>query len=164
MTNFDILVFIEKQLFLLQQKYNFNPDLGKKQIRNHAELQCAYGRFEVLKEIANHMGIGIPYDPSGSGHAHVVGGVAMCYVYFIHEVGSTIWKIGSSTNPHARLMQIRVGNPHDLHIKYLAPGGLKEEKTVQSVLKKYHIRGEWYDIDNEDIVKKFVKDLEEHGK
>jgi hypothetical protein len=158
----DIADRIERRLREIQRKHNFNPKLGKKQIRNRPDQQYDYGRFVSLREMSELLDIPIPYDPSGSGQAkRYVFSASQRYVYFINQVGTSIWKIGSSFNPYARLNMIRVGNPHPLHLKYRVLGGLREEKTVQLALDEYHMRGEWFDVD-EEVIKAVVKELE-HG-
>ncbi|MBD3261864.1 MAG: hypothetical protein GF334_09405 [Candidatus Altiarchaeales archaeon] len=77
----------------------------------------------------------------------------LCRVYLIGD-GECI-KIGISYNPSYRLKIMQTGNSRELVLFATFPGGEKEEEYLHSYFKSKHKRGEWYFLDDQDILRIF---------
>lgn len=72
------------------------------------------------------------------------------YLYVIqHELGPV--KIGVAADPESRLSDLQVSCPFELSIRRTANphNAHKVEKWLHSYFRKYHLRGEWFDIPRE---------------
>lgn len=70
------------------------------------------------------------------------------YVYAIQARGYV--KIGKANVPEDRLQELQVGNPVELKLVMKIPckSGMAAEQleyVLQRVLKRFHIRGEWFE-------------------
>lgn len=71
-------------------------------------------------------------------------------------------KLGYSHNPKKRLKEIQTGSPDHLKLLWTYYVGddektaMQKEKKLHRVCKKYHVRGEWYDIRCMDLVQEFT--------
>uniref|UniRef100_A0A6M3IZN0 Bacteriophage T5 Orf172 DNA-binding domain-containing protein n=1 Tax=viral metagenome TaxID=1070528 RepID=A0A6M3IZN0_9ZZZZ len=66
-------------------------------------------------------------------------------IYFIRESSGEHVKIGyTHKNVVSRLSDLQVGNPRDLIIEAVHPGGRKIERLLHKAFKPYAIRGEWF--------------------
>ena len=74
-------------------------------------------------------------------------------VYFI-RCGDFI-KIGRSDSMQLsnRLSSLQIGNPYNLHIEAMVPGGKELEYQLHQILKKRkrHTRGEWYKLSKKQV-------------
>jgi len=72
-------------------------------------------------------------------------------VYVIrHELGLT--KIGVATDPKERLSGIQVGSPFEMRLvrSKEVENAERVEKFLHDHFRKYHLRGEWFDIPPQD--------------
>jgi hypothetical protein len=75
------------------------------------------------------------------------------FLYIISQEGSTFYKIGISNNPARRLENLQSGNPYKLSIyRSYNISNKKVEAVVHRLLRKFHVRLEWFDIPNLDIL------------
>lgn len=77
-------------------------------------------------------------------------------VYFVHNVATGHFKVGSSFTPDKRAAGLRTANGHELRLIGWIPGGLAEERKLQASLAEFHVRGEWYVMT--DQLFSFIKD------
>jgi len=71
-------------------------------------------------------------------------------IYVIHCDGYC--KIGTTRDdPEQRLKTLQTGSPHELHLMVVAPGGADEEKALHERYAHKWVRGEWFELDYEDI-------------
>ena len=79
-------------------------------------------------------------------------------VYVIESSGA--YKIGMTTNFANRLNTIKVANPNEVNVVYKVESG--DPKSMESYLHKMFqdekIKGEWFSLSNEDIVR--IKELD----
>ena len=66
------------------------------------------------------------------------------YIYFIQIEHSGPIKIGIAKDVEARLGHLQSANPYKLHLLYCFPGGVKTKEGLHRLLRKDHIRGEWF--------------------
>lgn len=69
-------------------------------------------------------------------------------VYFIREVGTELVKIGKSFDPEARLKTLQIGTPHKLELMHIIDSEIKDENWFHQRLSKFHVLGEWYQLDD----------------
>lgn len=80
-------------------------------------------------------------------------GVAPPTIGFIYVIRGEhgLIKVGSSTNPRARLAQLRTASPFPLEIDYLgftrADIYVEVEKTAHAILENHRVNLEWFDCD-----------------
>jgi len=65
-------------------------------------------------------------------------------IYFIEEGGGTYVKIGYSTNPKKRLPDLQPGNPRELSIIRIVPGGKDLERALHAMFSSTRRVGEWF--------------------
>jgi len=70
-------------------------------------------------------------------------------IYFITD--GTYTKVGYSSDIQKRLSTLQVGNARELRINHSCEGSRYREDFIQQRLKDKRVRGEWYDITDEDI-------------
>lgn len=68
-------------------------------------------------------------------------------------------KIGTTTDLIRRRENIQICNPYEITCLGVMKGSYKEEREVHDMFKKYHLRGEWY-ILNQDITNYINKHIE----
>jgi hypothetical protein len=77
------------------------------------------------------------------------------FIYVIRGEHGLI-KVGSSTNPRARLAQLRTASPFPLAIDYLgftrADLYVDVEKTAHAILEDHRVNLEWFDCDSDIAV------------
>jgi len=86
-------------------------------------------------------------------------GIGMRKFSFLYVVGTeehgSMFKIGYSGNPAKRLQEMQIGSPVDLKLCYvmrLLKDDIRQaESTIHKELKKYKVRGEWFECDLENI-------------
>lgn len=83
------------------------------------------------------------------------------WVYVIGAPGLPHVKIGTSTDPKARLRQLQPGSPFPLSILWSVPGGITLERHLHDRLTAYRAHGEWFDItplgDPVSVVQRMVR-------
>lgn len=80
-------------------------------------------------------------------------------VYFIKEAGTRFVKVGYSRSEHGiktRLKQLQTSNPRTLSVVSVGSNFTGAEQWWHAMLHKYHVHGEWYRLNTEqlDFVKK----------
>src|SRR4051794_22694672 len=81
------------------------------------------------------------------------------YVYLIGGKGSSIVKIGRSTNVTKRLAQIQYKSPVRLSVLWQVEGDAELEFGLHRLFKPYRSHGEWFDFkdcDPVEVVKEAV--------
>ena len=76
------------------------------------------------------------------------------YVYLIHCVGTSLYKIGiSKIDYYSRLSTMQSGCPYELEFvdTMHSTQYQKLEKTLHAKFKNKRIRGEWFDLDSESL-------------
>ena len=75
------------------------------------------------------------------------------YLYLIHCVGFTYYKIGRTKNLKNRLQMLQTGCPFDLNV--IASVGsynlISNENYLHNLFKNKKARNEWFDFDNYEI-------------
>lgn len=66
------------------------------------------------------------------------------FTYVIQgEPGSPI-KVGKGDRPERRLAEFQTGNPQELRLLYVVPGGYELERELHYRLRDSKVRGEWF--------------------
>ena len=76
-------------------------------------------------------------------------------IYFITQGGEYV-KIGVAINPESRMAELQTGNPVELKLWLVLPGGLKEERLLHHKLGASRVRGEWFVL-NDDLKRIIAK-------
>jgi hypothetical protein len=76
------------------------------------------------------------------------------YVYFISSSDGYV-KIGSSTNPEARLKNLQTATHHLLQLVHVIPGNENIEKYLHRLFVSDHVRGEWFKFS--EVIMDFIK-------
>lgn len=94
--------------------------------------------------------------------------------YFLYAISDgDIVKVGYSSEVNTRLKTLQTGNPKKLKLVWsyycgqTVKDASREEYLLHKRLKKYHVRGEWFDIKCLPIIKNYYirsKDLKESKK
>lgn len=75
------------------------------------------------------------------------------WVYVIEEIGSPYIKIGSSSEPMGRLVDLQASTPHELRV--VAMWEAERPGTVEAELhrrfQQARVRGEWFDATNDPL-------------
>jgi hypothetical protein len=84
------------------------------------------------------------------------------YVYLINELNTNNYKIGISKKPasEGRIKNLQTGNHNELVIIYELKSKCCAtlEKTLHRTFKYEHLRGEWFNLENYDvIIKEIIK-------
>jgi hypothetical protein len=66
------------------------------------------------------------------------------FAYVIQGDPGTPIKVGKGDNPERRLAEFQTGNPAELHLLYVAPGGYALERELHYRLRDSQVRGEWF--------------------
>lgn len=144
--------YVSTRLIKIQNKYNFNPNLGISQI-TESKLREAYGAFKELLDLIKYYSLDVKlfYDPAGQSKIEiVVPKEKIQQVYFAYD--SSVWKIGLSSNVYKHQQCIQTYNPKVLFIPFTIDGDLKLKNIIKRYLKNYKTRhphkrkGEWFDV------------------
>jgi hypothetical protein len=81
------------------------------------------------------------------------------YVYFIQSGPDGPVKIGLSNNPGRRLPQLQTGNPDELQLRHVLPGGHSVEERLHRRFEPARIRGEWFGREYLPIILAFAGGL-----
>jgi Meiotically up-regulated gene 113 len=75
------------------------------------------------------------------------------YVYLIHAVGSSYYKIGKSIEPSRRILQIQPAMPFECEFVKIWPSYFMSdaEKYMHSQYSTYRRNGEWFEFNRKDI-------------
>lgn len=70
------------------------------------------------------------------------------YVYFIHAVGTNIYKVGISVHPAKRTRDMQVGSPLHLELtaKVACQNAREAEGRVHRAINLSRVQGEWFDL------------------
>lgn len=68
-------------------------------------------------------------------------------LYFIQANGTGKIKIGRSKNPYRRLKTLQTGNASELKMIACIEGLGWRERDIHQTLKKWRVKGEWFDYD-----------------
>jgi hypothetical protein len=73
------------------------------------------------------------------------------YIYVISESPAGPVKIGISSNPGARIVELQTGNHRPLSLVYVSPGlsrsdVLSLERSMHASFAEDRISGEWFDV------------------
>jgi hypothetical protein len=82
------------------------------------------------------------------------------YIYIIQQRRSTYYKIGYTTKDvHKRVAELQTGNPEELHIisYHHVDDRRKTERILHDIAGKYHYRGEWFLIPDQDVIKELQR-------
>lgn len=73
------------------------------------------------------------------------------YVYIVHAVGTSTYKIGISKNPTKRVRDMQTSCPLPLQLisKIRCKDAHAAEESLHALLGKYHVRGEWFTLDDQ---------------
>lgn len=79
-------------------------------------------------------------------------------VYFIREGLSGPIKIGLSSQPEKRLVNLQVANPYLLRVLGTVPGSKADENLLHARFEHLHLQGEWYEAEQEllDFIDKLL--------
>jgi hypothetical protein len=80
------------------------------------------------------------------------------YLYIIQLGETNVYKIGISVNPNRRLKELKSKSPVPLRIIYQNFGHDYEsiEKYFHWVFRKKRVRGEWFELNQDDIIRIFT--------
>ena len=75
------------------------------------------------------------------------------WVYLIHSVGTTYYKIGMAISIENRIKEMQTGNPHELNVvaKTRHSNARLFEKHLHAICQNNRIRGEWFDLDDYEL-------------
>lgn len=146
--------YVQQRLRTIQERHNFNPEIGVEQARAHPALIPAFARFDELRQLVERLELDVPilYDPAGLDpvsrqHAREA---TPTFVYFARAGHTNQWKIGYSASPPRRRSQLQTGNALTLHTRFILPGGYQLEQILLRYLSRYKVRGrskEWHYLD-----------------
>jgi len=68
-------------------------------------------------------------------------------IYFIQAGDKGAVKIGFAKDVEKRFAALQTGNHETLRLLKEIQGEIELEQEIHSLLKKYHLRGEWYNPD-----------------
>ena len=82
------------------------------------------------------------------------------FVYIIKNLDSSNIKIGVGSNPSKRLKQLQTGSDSELELiyqSYVCSNAFDIENLMHNKFKENHIRGEWYKINPDEVIKELEK-------
>lgn len=82
--------------------------------------------------------------------------VSISNIYLIHNKRNNYYKIGRSKNLQLREKTLQSEEP-ELEIIFSMPGTAALEKLLHKTFKNRHVRGEWFQLKDEDII--YIKSL-----
>ena len=77
------------------------------------------------------------------------------YVYIIKNLDTNNIKVGVGTDPVKRLSQLQTGSDSELDLVYtsfLCSNAFSLESEVHDKFKDCHIRGEWFKVDESEVI------------
>ena len=74
---------------------------------------------------------------------------AAVVIYFAQCDGTLLVKIGSATDPHARLRSLQTGSPHELKMARVIDGDARGERWLHDRYAGLRVRGEWFEYCDE---------------
>ena len=90
-----------------------------------------------------------PVDPLLVQFEHMVrlgkAAEAPSYVYAVEAVGGPV-KIGFSTNVRDRFRKLETAASLPLKLLAVAPGTMRDERTLHARFEDFRVRGEWFDV------------------
>ncbi|MFF3891771.1 GIY-YIG nuclease family protein [Streptomyces sp. NPDC001812] len=84
-------------------------------------------------------------------------------VYAIGSSEHRFVKIGTTSNLPVRLTALQTPSPFPLYVLWQSEGGYELERSLQSHLSEYRVRGEWFDFGAHDPVVTISEALEQLG-
>ena len=66
------------------------------------------------------------------------------FVYFIQHGDHGPIKVGWAHDPEQRRRELQTGNPEQLHVRQLVPGGRDLEGQIHNRFADWHLQGEWF--------------------
>ena len=82
-------------------------------------------------------------------------------VYFIRAGEGGPVKVGFSTDVQQRLRELQTASPHQLTLEAAVMGTPAVEAWFHHELRRWHIRGEWFDLDEDRVSYALVRLFEE---
>ena len=84
------------------------------------------------------------------------------YIYIIRHGDTNMFKIGHSINAKERLRDLQIGNPVTLKLMttFQFNDAKRMEQRIHHLLRKYHLRGEWFHCSYRHIVTTVVDEME----
>lgn len=75
------------------------------------------------------------------------------YVYLMQAKGTDLYKVGMSTNPQYRLVQINVDSPHDIVLLHtiLVNNMRQVEEWWHRLFRSRNVKLEWFRLDKYDV-------------
>jgi len=73
------------------------------------------------------------------------------YIYFVKPQGSSVVKIGFSTDPDKRLRSLQLMNHTPLKIVAKIKATQRDEQWLHQELKAYRVRGEWFRLSSFEV-------------
>lgn len=131
--------YLNERLGEIQSRRNFKQSLGAKQVKDFPEAQADYARFTELLRLARKFRIPIALVESAKAETEK-------HVYFCRAMGTQLWKIGFSINPHKRGKGLQTGNHANLTVLGHVPGDRDLEQLILRHTEKYrskHGGTEW---------------------
>ncbi|MFJ7138030.1 GIY-YIG nuclease family protein [Streptomyces fungicidicus] len=77
---------------------------------------------------------------------------ATSHVYVIGSPGSTVVKLGTTTQLTKRLRALQLSSPVSLEVLWSAPGDRDDEAALHQHFSAFRQHGEWFDFGSEDPV------------
>ncbi len=76
------------------------------------------------------------------------------YICYVETGGERIYKIGLSKNPVQRMAQHQCSSPMEIMVAccYFTSNMQAEEKALHEMFGEKRVRGEWFSLDEEDLV------------
>lgn len=89
-------------------------------------------------------------------------GAGFVYVIFIEVGGRRYYKIGLARSLEGRLKSHQCSSPFDVSvaIAYFVPHMRREETVLHSMFSDQRIRGEWFDLSRDDLVRVSARALQ----
>ena len=80
-------------------------------------------------------------------------GRGFVYVVFIHTGSEFFYKIGLATHLDGRIKGHQTSSPFEIRlaIAYFVPNMRAEERTLHALFAHKRVRGEWFQLDREDL-------------
>lgn len=82
------------------------------------------------------------------------------YIYIAQDSDKGVIKVGVSSNPGERLKQLQTGNSSDLTLVYVSDScqqAFEVESKIHEKFANSHIRGEWFKIKPNKVIKEIEK-------
>jgi hypothetical protein len=66
------------------------------------------------------------------------------FIYLVQALGTNLYKIGYSTNPESRLINMQTDCPFGVRLAAVIPGTIKDEKILHKKYDHLRFRREWF--------------------